>query len=302
MKIVSAQMLLNPLAAGEATFLAQWLVSYEVLPSLLNVYILVDPSKGKGARSDRTAVAVIGIDRGGSKYLLDGVCHRMKISERWAFIKAMKRKWEGHPGVQLVRIGYEQYGMLDEISVMKEMMQAENNHFDIVELKTPETGGHSKRDRIDRLEPDIRNGRFLLPCVIHHRELGGLRHWSVWTEERAKRAEAQGKKPDYNVGQLIYREVQGDGFTARQIEIARGGMKYRIVTALRRRDENSDIYDVTRIFIEELIRHPFAAHDDLIDAASRIYDINPHPPQPERWQSTDSLEMEMEEMDELASE
>jgi hypothetical protein len=58
MKTVSAQMLLNPIAAGEATFLAQWLVSYEVLPSLLNVYILVDPSKGKGVRSDRTAVAV----------------------------------------------------------------------------------------------------------------------------------------------------------------------------------------------------------------------------------------------------
>jgi hypothetical protein len=297
MKIVSAQMLLNPLAAGEATFLPEWLITYDVVPSLLNVYILVDPSKGKGARSNRTAVAVIGIDRGGSKYLLDGACHRMKLSERWTFIKTMQRKWEGHPGVQVVRVGYEQFGMLDDISVMEEMMQAENNHFEIVELKTPETGGHSKEDRIDRLEPDIRNGRFLLPCVVHHRELGGLRHWSVWTEEHAKRAEAQGRKTDYNIGQITYRKVQGEGLTARQIEMDRGGMKHRIVTALKRRDENGDIYDLTRIFIEEAIRHPFAAQDDLIDAASRIYDINSCPPQLEHRQSTDSLEMDMMDME-----
>jgi hypothetical protein len=31
-----------------------------VLPTILNVYILVDPSKGAGARSDRTGIAAIG--------------------------------------------------------------------------------------------------------------------------------------------------------------------------------------------------------------------------------------------------
>src|SRR5262249_22049743 len=255
----------------------QWLVTYDVLPSLLNVYVLVDPSKGKGARSDRTAVAVIGIDHGGSKYLLDGACHRMKPAEPWAFLKAMKRKGGGHPGGEKVRIGYEQYGMVDDISVMKEMMRAENSHFEIVELKTPETGGHSKQDRIDRLEPDIRNGRFYLPCVIHDRERGGPCSWSVWTEEHARRAEPRGEQKDYNIGQIIYRKVQGEGLTARQTEMARGGMRHRIVNPLKRRDENGDIYDLTGIFIEEAIRHPFAGHDDLIDAASRIYDINPYP-------------------------
>ena len=34
--------------------------------------------------------------------------------------------------------------------------------------------------------------------------------------------------------------------------------------------KNGDIYDVTRIFIDEVIRHPFAAHDDLLDAVARI--------------------------------
>jgi hypothetical protein len=47
-------------------------------------------SKGKGPRSDRTAIAVIGIDQGGNKYLIDDYCHRMKLSERWRCIKTMK--------------------------------------------------------------------------------------------------------------------------------------------------------------------------------------------------------------------
>jgi hypothetical protein len=186
--------------------------------------------------------------------------------------------------------------MVDDISVLKEKMQAEHNHFEIVELKTPETGGHSKRDRIDRLEPDLRSGRFCLPCAIHHPEFGGLCHWSVWTEEHAKRAEEEGDEAEYNIGQIIYRKVQGEELTARQREMHRGGMKYRIVTALKRRDENEDIYDLTRVFIEEAIRHPFARHDDLIDAAARIYDIDPHPPVRYERQSTEPLALDADEL------
>jgi hypothetical protein len=48
-----------------------------------------------------------------------------------------------------------------------------------------------------------------------------------------------------------------------------GGGSWRIAKPPRRKDENNDAYDVTRVFMEELIRHPFAAHDDFIDAVSR---------------------------------
>ena len=51
--------------------------------------------------------------------------------------------------------------------------------------------------------------------------------------------------------------------------------KYRIVRAIRRLNEDRDIYDLTRTFIEEARFFPFAPHDDLIDAAARIYDIEP---------------------------
>lgn len=303
--VVSAQMLLNPVASGEATFQSVWLKTYDVIPAVLNVYILIDPSKGKGARSDRTAIAVIGVDQGGNKYLLDGYRHRMKLSERWTWIKSLKRKWENHPGVHMVRVGYEQYGMLDDINTLEDFMQAENNHFEIVELNTPDSGGHSKVDRISRLEPDIQWGRFYLPIVAWHPDTlathpssGGNAYWSVWTEDHAKMAEQQGLETEYHVGQIIFRPMRG--LTKRQQQCADTAQKHRIVTALKRRDENNDLYDLTRSFIDETIRHPFAAHDDLIDVASRIYDIDPQAPVAYEAQSTEPLGLESEDVREDA--
>jgi hypothetical protein len=51
------------------------------------------------------------------------------------------------------------------------------------------------------------------------------------------------------------------------------------VLPIKRFDENKDVYDLTRVFFDEFLRHPFAAHDDLIDAVARIYDINPLSPE-----------------------
>jgi hypothetical protein len=97
---VSAQMLLDPRAGNVAVFRAEWLKAYEVRPTLLNIYILCDPSKGAGARSDRTAIAVIGVDVAGNKYLLDGARHRMKLSERYDLLKRFYATWSVQPGVQ----------------------------------------------------------------------------------------------------------------------------------------------------------------------------------------------------------
>jgi hypothetical protein len=266
---VSAQMLLNPSAGNEATFqpgmaaqLRRHPCGDERLP----------PSKGTGERSDRTAIVVIGVDQGGNKYLLDGVRHRMKLTARWEFIKSFKRKWEAHSGVQMVRIGYEHYGMQVDLEVIEDMMVRENNHFKIEELNTPRQGRHSKDDRIERLEPDIREGRFYLPCLAYHPDYSADCYWAVWNQEMAERAAKKGEKCDYRINQIVYWKLQGP--TKRQAQVR----EHRVVTALRRRDEDGRIYDMTRAFIEELLLHPFGAYKDLIDATSRVYDLDPHAP------------------------
>ena len=101
---VSAQLLLNPIAGDEATFSSLWLRPYEVIPAVLNVYIMVDPSLGNTQRSDRTAISVIGVDQGGNKYLLDGVCHRMKLSDRWDYIKQLSQEGDAAPGPKIAKI------------------------------------------------------------------------------------------------------------------------------------------------------------------------------------------------------
>jgi hypothetical protein len=117
---VSAQMLLDPRAGNVAVFRAEWLKGYEVRPAALNIYILCDPSKGSGARSDRTAIAVIGVDVAGNKYLLDGARHRMKLSERYDLLKRFYGHWSTQPGVQSCQVGYERYGAMVDLEVISE--------------------------------------------------------------------------------------------------------------------------------------------------------------------------------------
>jgi hypothetical protein len=306
----AAQMLLNPVAGSEATFKSEWFTTYDIYPAVMNVYIMCDPSKGGNDRSDRTAIAVIGIDPAGNKYLLDGYRHRMKLSDRYAFLCQLEEKWRNHHGVQMVAVGYEQYGMVNDLEVIQEYMERDKHFFAITELNTPRQGKHSKDDRIERLEPDLRSGRFKLPCVVHHpehnRSSTGFALWRVWRPTDAIRVEneflvtagydlkaiermsaaertdtlkqAGGCPKRHSVGQVVYGPMHG--LTKMQRWCAQPDVKqaFRIVTAVRRRDEDKNIYDLTRAFIEEAVRHPFAAHDDLVDACSRIFDMNPNPP------------------------
>lgn len=275
---VSAQMLQNPVAGNEAMFKSEMFRPYTVRPTIMNIYIMVDPSKGRTATSDRTAMAVIGVDVAGNKYLLDGVRHRMSLSERWATLKKLYTKWRDAIGTQVIIVGYERYGAQTEDEVIKEWQERDGVAFELVELNWPREGGHSKRDRVERLEPDMRVGRFYLPGIVYHAEIGGddgKALWSVWTEENAKKAEAKGDVPGYNIGQIVYRPLRGQLREHRALEAT--GQHYRIVRPIKLVDEDRNIYDLTRAFMEEAMFFPFSPKDDLVDAASRIYDLSPKP-------------------------
>lgn len=255
-----AQLLQNPAAGKNAMFDLAWMRAYEIRPATLNVYIMGDPSRGRTVRSDRTAIAVVGIDAQGNKYLLDGVRHRMKLSERWEMLKTLHEKWRNAPGVQSIRVGYERFGQQSDDEYFQEQMQKlpMDEQFAIEELAWPNEGKNSKADRVQRLQPDFEEGKFFLPPVIHHPEHGRC-YWK------------------FNAETLLIDYWPFRGPTRAMRAMDAQGQKYRIPYVLQRLDEDSNVYDVTYALIEEMRLFPFAPHDDLVDATSRIYDMTPAP-------------------------
>lgn len=163
---IACQQLQNPVAGTQAMFRKEHLRFAEVRPRTLNIYIMCDPAGSKKKGSDRTAMAVIGVDAALNKYLLDGYCHRMNLKERWAAFSGLRRKWMIRPGVQGVFMGYEKYGMQSDIEHFETQMELTGDAFLIRELNWTKEGSDSKMDRIQRLYPDFASGKFWLPAVL----------------------------------------------------------------------------------------------------------------------------------------
>ena len=264
---VSAQMLQNPIAGNENMFRPQWFRSYEVRPSILNVYIMGDPSKGSRSTSDRTAIAVVGVDLHSNKYLLDGFRHRMSMSERWQCLKMLHKKWTKVPGIQMVRVGWERFGQQTDDEYFAERMREENYSFELIELAWPRDGTQSKKDRVERLEPDFRGGRFFLPAVVREKGKGSRGEsadclWSI----------------DLDKSHIETRVIENGKMPREMARMTAGGKAHLVAKAISRIDEDRNPYDLTRCLIEEMMFFPFAPKDDLVDAVSRIYDMEPIPP------------------------
>lgn len=240
--ILAAQMLLNPAAGNEAMFRKEWLRFLDIRPSTLNIYILCDPAHSRKKESDNTAFAVIGVDAGLNRYLLDGARHKMGLRERWEMLYGLRRVWSAMPGVQMVKIGYERYGMQSDLEYFEERMLALKDSFPIEELNWPREGPGSKEDRVQRLQPDFQAGKFFLARVCIDPETKKLFE------------------------------------TANQKRVRDEGQAYRIFSPVKRRDHEGNIYSLNAGFLEEFLTFPFSAKKDLIDAASRLYDMDPVPP------------------------
>jgi hypothetical protein len=142
------------------------------------------------------------------------------------------------PGVQHVHVGYESYGIPDALEHFEERMEIEKNYFPITILRWPRQERGSKQDRIMRLEPDIRNGRFIMP-------------------ETALDAQGRATKDD----------------TAGQQAMRAAGQEFRIFKPQFRLDHNRKLYSVHGTFMAEVHAFPYASHDDILDAVSRVYDM-----------------------------
>ncbi len=242
---IACQQLMNPAAGNEAMFRKEWLTFIDIRPSTLNVYIMCDPANSKKKDSDNTAMSVVGIDAGGNKYLLDGYRHKMGLRERWLAMRGLRKQWMSTPGVQLVKVGYERYGMQSDLEYFEEQMQIDKEAFEIVELNWTSEGGQSKDDRVQRLQPDFMGKRFYLAMVCMRKVEGG------------------GMEP-YE--------------TANQKKVREGGQAFRVFSPVKRKDHEGNVYSLNKGFIEEFLPYPFSAKKDLIDATSRIYDMEPVAP------------------------
>ena len=229
---ISCQMLANPLAGHQRMFDITDLRTYEVRPETLAIYIMVDPARSKKADSDGTAVVVLGVDYALNKYLLDGFNHKMDLQERWLRTAQMYKTWRSATGVQACYVGYESFGAQADLDYFREQMKVTGLRFDIQELAWPREGGGSKIDRVQRLGPDLRSGKILVPYNTDEKNLTSL--------------------------QRKHKE----------------GYSYRIAKPIRRKDENDQIYDLTEQFKMQLHYFPFGGKKDIVDAASRIYDMN----------------------------
>ena len=228
---IAAQMLLNPAAGTEALFDAAWLKFIDIRPSTLNIYVLADPAGSRKKGSDFTAIVVLGIDAGWNLYLLDGYRQKMKLHERWHALRGLRRRWMREPGVQGVRVGYERYGLQSDLEHFELEMERDKDAFEIVELAWPREGPGSKYDRIQRLVPAFKKGKFLLPEVVA-------------------------------------------GQTANQARVIAEGQPWRVFDPTRRPDHEGKLYSLNKTFITEYLTYPFSVHDDVLDATSRIYDID----------------------------
>lgn len=171
---ISCQMLANPLAGHQRMFNIEDLQVYEVRPETLAVYIMVDPARSKKTDSDNTAIVVLGVDYAMNKFLLDGMNHKMDLQERWENTAMLYRKWTVATGVQQCRVGYESFGAQADLDYFKEQMKVTGNRFDITELAWPREGGGSKIDRVQRLGPDFRSGKFFIPYATDDKNLTAL--------------------------------------------------------------------------------------------------------------------------------
>lgn len=238
---IACQMLLNPAAGNEAMFRKEWLSFIDIRPATLNVYIMVDPAHSRKKDSDNTAMAVVGVDSANNKYLLDGYRHKMGLRQRWEAMRGLRKKWMAQPGVQVVSVGYERYGMQADLEYFEEQMQLDKDAFEIKELNWVSEGGQSKDDRVQRLQPDFLQRKFFLAAVC---------------------VDDQGKPYE----------------TKNQARTREQGQAFRIFTPVKRTDHEGNLYSLNKGFLDEFLTYPFSFKKDLIDATSRLYDMSPVPP------------------------
>jgi hypothetical protein len=184
-------------------------------------------------------MVVIGIDYALNKYLLDGFNHRMDLLERWIRMAQLYHKWKRATGVQYIYVGYEVYGA-----------QADMDYF-LEQMQSPSGGGS-----------------FPIAQLAWPRE---------GNDSKIDRVQRLG--PDFRMHKFFLPyDTDEKNLTSLQRKHKNGGTDYRIAQQIKRKDENGNIYNLVEQFKLQTNFFPFGGQKDLVDAASRLYDMEPSAP------------------------
>lgn len=147
----------RPAGASGEKFTREMLLQYQTDPMIvrqgLNVYIMVDPADSTGDGNDYTAMVVVGLGADGNFYILDMIRERLDLSGRASALINLHRRWRP------IAVGYEKYGAQADISHIKYVQELQNYRFPILEFNNK----LKKNPRIERLIPDMTNGRWYMP-------------------------------------------------------------------------------------------------------------------------------------------
>lgn len=235
---LACQLLGNPLAGHQRMFNVEDVQVYEVRPETLMCYLMVDPARSVKKESANTAMVVIGVDYAGNKYLLDGIDKRLDLQDRWNHMRDLWRRWKAAPGVQGIEVGYERFGAIADLDYFKERQKIEQGVS--FEITELEWPREGPGSKIDRVQR-------LGPDIRSHRF-------------------------------YVPYATKEDALTRVQRSMVEQGYAYRIARQIRKRDEDDVIYDVTERLKAQISFFPFGGKVDLVDAVSRIYDMEPRAP------------------------
>jgi len=188
-------------------------------------------------------MVVLGIDAGGNKYLLDGIDHKLDLMDRWRWMRDLWEKWVRAPGVVGLHVGYERYGAIADLDYFHERQGIEkdpNGRFYAFPIEELEWPREGERSKNDRVQR-------LVPDIRGHRFY------------------------------LPY-ATDPDNLTNLQRRMIAEGYAYRVARPILRKDENGNKYDLTERLRLQVGFFPFGGLVDVVDAASRIYDMEPKVP------------------------
>ena len=78
---------------------------------------------------------------------------------------------------------------------------------------------------------------------------------------------------------------RSDNLTALQRKMEHQGYGYRISQKIRRKDGDGQMYDLSEQFKQQVHYFPFGGLKDLVDAVSRVYDMEVTKPSTTDYQS-----------------